>query len=364
MSSGPDRRAGYHGRLSSLCRTLEECMRVAIVIPCYKETRHILAVLAAFDETVDAIYVVDDACPDQTGELVRRECSDPRVKVIIQETNTGVGGAVLTGYRRALADGMEVIVKVDGDGQMDPRLIPALVKPILEGKADYCKGSRFHRIESLKQMPLPRILGNAVVSFMNKAASGYWNIMDPTNGFTAIHRNALLRVPLDKIAQDYFFESDMLFRLGTLRAVVRDMPMDALYGDETSHIRVSKVVFRFPWMYFKSFCKRLFYSYLFRDFNAASLQMLAGFALMTFGLIWGIVQWSAASSAGVPATTGTVMLAVLPIILGFQLMLSAIQFDMNNVPTDPIQHVPISQLSLQPEATDQPDPSQPSDPDD
>ncbi len=336
-------------------------MRVAIVIPCYKETRHIMAVLAAFDASVDTIYVIDDACPDQTGEMVRLECTDPRVQVIIQEQNTGVGGAVLTGYRQALADGMDVIVKVDGDGQMDPRLIPALVKPIVEGKADYCKGSRFHRLESLKQMPILRIFGNAVVSFMNKAASGYWNIMDPTNGFTAIHRNALLHVPLDKIALDYFFESDMLFRLGTLRGVVRDMPMDALYGDETSHIRASKVVLRFPWMYFKSFCKRLFYSYLFRDFNAASVQMLAGFLLMSFGLIWGIVQWSASSSAGVPATTGTVMLAVLPIILGFQLMLSAIQFDMNNVPTDPIQHVPISQLSLPPDTSNDADASGPSD---
>ena len=148
---------------------------------------------------------------------------------------------------------MSVVVKVDGDGQMDPRLIPSFVYPILRGEADYTKGNRFFDLESVRTMPRFRLLGNAILSFMTKLSSGYWNLFDPTNGFTAIHTDVARHLPFDKISRRYFFETDILFRLNTLRAVVVDVPMEAKYGDEVSNLKISKIVLEF----FASMCEIL-----------------------------------------------------------------------------------------------------------
>src|SRR5690606_32001950 len=151
--------------------------------------------------------------------------TDPRVRVIRHASNLGVGGAVITGYQAAIADGMDILVKLDGDGQMDASLIPDFIEPIINGEADYTKGNRFFDLEELRSMPRIRLIGNAVLSFMTKFSSGYWNLFDPTNGFTALHADVARYLPLSKISKRYFFESDMLFRLNTLRAVVHDIPM-------------------------------------------------------------------------------------------------------------------------------------------
>ena len=206
----------------------------------YRVAAHIIGVLGGIGPEVDVIYVVDDACPEQSGELVRSKVTDPRVRVIDRERNGGVGAAVKTGWRAALDDGCEVVVKIDGDGQMDPSLIPRFVRPIREGEADYTKGNRFFDPEGLGHMPRTRILGNAALSFVSKASSGYWHTFDPTNGYVAIGETALRLMPLDKIADGYFFESDVLFRLGTVRAVVKDIPMEARYGDERSSLSVGR----------------------------------------------------------------------------------------------------------------------------
>ena len=166
-------------------------MRLAVVVPSYRVTSHILEVLAGIGPAVERIYVIDDACPGNSGDLVRKKCKDKRVSVIHHETNQGVGGAVVTGYRAALADGMDVIVKVDGDGQMNPALIETIARPVINGEADYAKGNRFDSLENLFAMTRIRIFGNAVLSLWSKISSGYWSITDPTNGFTAIHRKAL-----------------------------------------------------------------------------------------------------------------------------------------------------------------------------
>ncbi|HUJ76958.1 MAG TPA: glycosyltransferase family 2 protein, partial [bacterium] len=152
--------------------------QVAIVIPCYRVRGQILDVLSRIGPECQAIYVVDDCCPEQSGRWVQQQCHDPRVQVLFHESNQGVGGAVITGYRRAIAAGDTVIVKVDGDGQMDPRLVPAFVAPILRGHADYTKGNRFFRIQDVKQMPFVRLIGNAGLSFLTKLSSGYWNLFD------------------------------------------------------------------------------------------------------------------------------------------------------------------------------------------
>lgn len=211
--------------------------KVAVVIPCYKVKKFILHIISSIGDFCDVIFVVDDCCPEKSGEYVINHCRDKRVHVLINTENLGVGGAVMRGYQEALRGGATVIVKLDGDGQMDPSLIPYFVRPILEGEADYTKGNRFYDLKSILVMPKIRILGNAVLSFMTKFSSGYWHIFDPTNGYTAIHANVASRLPFSKISNSFFFESDMLFRLNLLRARVVDIPIDSSYGKEKSNLR-------------------------------------------------------------------------------------------------------------------------------
>jgi glycosyltransferase involved in cell wall biosynthesis len=304
------------------------------VIPCYRVKRHILGVLAAMPRAVERIYVVDDACPDGSGDLVASQCSDPRVKVLRHAQNQGVGGATLSGYRAALEDGATVIVRLDGDGQMDPALIPRLVRPILEGEADYAKGNRFFELEGLRAMPPLRLFGNSILSFASKLSTGYWNVFDPTNGFTAIHAAVLRQLPLDKLSPGWFFESDLLFRLGTLRAVVGDVPIPARYGDEQSSLVVRRVVGEFAWKHFANTAKRIFYNYYLRNFNIASIEIALGIPMIAFGAWIGVTRWFDGSLRNTPATSGTVMLAALPVLVGIQLVLAFLSYDLQNVPRD------------------------------
>ena len=309
---------------------------IAVVIPCFKVSRQILDVISRIGSECARIYVVDDACPEDSGQLIRNECDDPRVQVLKHSTNQGVGGAVLTGYAAALADGADVVVKLDGDGQMNPELIPQLIAPILAGEADYTKGNRFYDIEGVRRMPGVRILGNAGLSFLSKLSTGYWNVFDPTNGFTAIHANVLRVLPVHKLSRRWFFESDMLFRLGLIRAVVQDMPMHALYANEQSSLRVHRVLFVFLWSHMRNTFKRLFYNYFLRDFSVASLELLLGPTVLLFGLWVGITHWIAGSRTGEFASSGTVMLAALPVLTGTQLVLAFLGYDVRNIPTQAV----------------------------
>lgn len=305
---------------------------VAVVIPCYKVTAHVLDLIAGIGPEVALIIAVDDACPDGSGRLIEERCSDPRVHVVFQEPNRGVGGAVMAGYRHAIEVGASVIVKLDGDGQMDPALLPRFVAPILAGAADYTKGNRFYDLRHISRMPAKRLFGNAVLSFMSKLSSGYWDTFDPTNGYTAISADVAAMLPLDSISERYFFESDMLFRLGTFRAVVRDVPMDALYGDEVSNLRIGKVLGEFLGKHLRNFSKRVFYNYFLRDVTIASLELVAGTALMMFGVSYGGWHWWVALASGQPAATGVIMLAAMPVLLGLQLLLAFMAYDIASVP--------------------------------
>jgi dolichol-phosphate mannosyltransferase len=309
---------------------------IAVVIPSYKVTRHILGVIAKMGPEVARIYVVDDKCPDNSGAYVREHCTDPRVVVIEHPENQGVGGAVMTGYAAAIADGMKVIVKVDGDGQMDPSLIPAFAAPILNGEADYTKGNRFYDLEQIGSMPPLRLFGNAVLSLMTKLSSGYWNLFDPTNGYTAIHAEVARRLPFTKISKRYFFETDILFRLNTLNAVVCDVPMDAVYADEESNLKISKIVTEFMAKHTRNFFKRLFYNYYLRNMSLASIELPLGFAMILFGAIYGTTSWMGARAAGIATPAGTVMLSALPVLMGAQLILAFLAYDIASVPRQPL----------------------------
>lgn len=311
--------------------------KIAVILPCYKSSAQVLDVLQRIPPHVSKIYCVDDACPEKTGEHIKKNSTDKRIKILNHKENQGVGGALITGYKQALADKMDVIVKIDSDGQMDPEILPGFVKPILSGQADYTKGNRFYTPEFLEGMPMVRLLGNAGLSFMNKFSSGYWQVMDPTNGYTAIHASVLRLLPLDKINKGYFFESDMLFRLGTLRAVVMDVPQKAIYGEEKSNLRVSNAFWTFALYHCRNFFKRIVYNYFVRDFNVASLEWILGPVLFFFSLIFGISSWVEAVQNETSASAGTVMLAALPFLAGLQLILSALHFDVQNQPKTPIQ---------------------------
>jgi glycosyltransferase involved in cell wall biosynthesis len=248
----------------------------------------------------------------------------------------GVGGATLTGYSHAIADGADIIVKIDGDGQMDPALIPILVEPIRKEQADYVKGNRFFNVQAILRMPKARIFGNLVLSFFSKVSTGYWQVFDPNNGFTAIHASALKQLPLEKISNRYFFESDMLFRLNLARAVVVDIPMDAVYGEEKSNLSIVRTLFEFPIKHSRNFIKRIAYSYYLRDFTLASLELPVGLLLLISGSVAAIYNWIHSAQLNQATPTGTLILIALMLLSSIQLLLSFTSYDMQSSPKKPI----------------------------
>ena len=310
---------------------------IAAVIPCYRVEREIQSVLCAVPRYIKHIIVVDDASPDSTAELVTASAKkDKRISLIRHASNLGVGGAMITGYRKALELGAQIIVKMDGDGQMDVDHLPELLRPLIHGQADYTKGNRFRDFKSLQKMPLIRRVGNMGLAFLSKAATGYWTLFDPTNGFNAIRSEVLSQLSLEGIDRSYYFETSMLAHLYLLGAVVKDVPMPARYQSEVSNLLVHRVLFEFPFKLFATFFRRLVLKNFIYDFSMASIYLLTGLPLLLFGLIFGTYKWIQYASAGIPAPTGTVMLPTLSVLLGIQLLLSAIEIDLRSVPTEPI----------------------------
>jgi dolichol-phosphate mannosyltransferase len=307
-------------------------LSIAVVIPCYKVKDIICSVISKIGPEVNKIYVVDDCCPENTGDYVNENCFDNRIVIIKSEINLGVGGAVKLGYLHALNDSMDIVVKIDGDGQMDPGNLIRLIMPIVNGDADYSKGNRFYDLERISSMPKFRLFGNAVLSFVNKFSSGYWNIFDPTNGYTAIHSDLLKCLPLAKINNRFFFETDMLFRLNTFNAVVIDIPMHALYGDEKSNLIISKIFNQFIYKHFANFFKRIFYNYYLRDMSLASFQLPVGIGLLLFGLIFGFSSWRASSALSQLTPAGTVMISGISVLIGIQFLLAFLAYDIQSVP--------------------------------
>ncbi|MBU0679599.1 MAG: glycosyltransferase family 2 protein [Verrucomicrobia bacterium] len=304
---------------------------ICVVVPMYKVEREIQDVIRGIPKWIRNIVVVDDESPDASLEKVK-ELGDPRVTAVRHEENQGVGGAMMTGYAKAMELGAEIMVKMDGDNQMSPDYLPALIRPIAEGRADYAKGNRFTDNRLRAQMPLVRRIGNIGLSFMTKMASGYWNMFDPTNGYTAISAEVYRLLNLERVHKRYFFESSLFLELNLVRAVVADVPMPARYADESSSMSIPRVLYQFPYRLTRGFLYRMWLEYFVLDFSVASLFIVFGLLLTLFGGIWGAVAWISSLRSGVVASTGTVMIAVLPLIMGFQLLLQALVFDVQNVP--------------------------------
>ena len=306
--------------------------QIWVVIPAYKLTQGVINLIESIPPIVSKVIVIDDACPDKSGNLIEKLCKDSRVSVYYNQENLGVGGAVKKGYEIAMENRVAIIVKLDGDGQMDPRNIPKLVAPLLNHEAEYTKGNRFYTLNSLKAMPKKRLIGNSILSVVSKISTGYWNIFDPNNGFTAISRDALENLDLSQISNSYFFESDMLFRLYCNRAVVQDVSMNSIYGDEKSSLSISKITFEFIFKHIRNSIKRFFYAYILRDASVASLELPLGFLLLIFGVGNSIITWLNSSTTGIPNNPGTVMLSGLAILTGTQFVLAFISYDVSNVP--------------------------------
>ena len=312
-------------------------MKVAAIIPCYRVTDSLGKLLPRIDDDVDYIYCVDDACPDSSYKIAEKYSHiDKRINVIKHKNNQGVGGAMVTGYKNALNSDADILVKIDGDGQMDPAHIGKIIKPVINGEADYAKGNRFYSIEGLSEMPNIRLIGNMILSFFSKFSTGYWHLFDPTNGFTAIHRSVLNHLPLEKLHKGYFFETDLLFRLNTIRAVVHDVPMTAFYGDEISSLKVHRVIISFLFLHIRTLIKRIIYNYFLRNFCVASINLVLGSVLFLFGSIFGLLNWIYYIEINIPTPAGTIMLAALPIIIGVQLLLNFIAYDSEHIPFSPI----------------------------
>ena len=306
-----------------------------VVIPCYRVKAHVLDVIAKTPAWIEGIVCVDDACPEHTGDFVEANGRDPRVVVVRLPKNLGVGGATLAGYAEAVRRGGRILIKVDGDDQMDLGYMGQLVAPILLGEADYAKGNRFTSVSHLRAMPAVRVFGNAALSFAAKLSTGYWNIFDPTNGYTAMEANVAKLVMQKRVSPRFFFETDLLYHLGTLRAVVRDVPMPARYADEVSNLRIGAIVGPFALKHLRNFAQRVLGQYFVRDFNAASLELVFGMFGVLFGLGYA-AHYVATRVPGHAASAGVVMAAALPIILGAQFLLQAINFDVLNAPSRPI----------------------------
>lgn len=309
--------------------------RVVVVIPALDAGRWIASVLSSIPPRVARIVVVDDGSRDDTAKVVAAT-DDPRIELLQHVENRGVGAAMLTGYARALELEAEVVVKIDADGQMDPAQLPRLIAPLLEGSADYAKGNRFLQAFPPPRMPAARFVGNLGLTFLTKFASGYWNVFDPTNGYTAIHAEALRRIDPSRVASDYLFEISLLIELRRHAAVVADVAIPARYGDEESALSLTRSLVTFPPRLARGALGRFARQYLLYDFSAASLLGLLGLPLVLGGTAWGGVQWYLHASAGRFASSGTVLLSVLPIILGVYFLVQALVLDVASVPKRPL----------------------------
>ena len=308
-------------------------MIISVIIPCYNVAKHIEKVITNMPQDVKYIIAVNDCSTDDTDCILTRLLQENnRLIYLKHDVNQGVGGAMLTGFQKALDLDSDITIKMDGDGQMDHANIHKLIKPIKAGLADFSKGNRFRDFKALKKMPVFRRLGNLGLSFLIKAASGYWNVFDPTNGFIAIHKDTLGAINFNKIHKRYFFESSLLIELYYSNAVVVEVPMKALYSDEKSNLSISKSLFEFPPKLFYAFIRRIILKYFLFDFNIASLYILFGLPVFLFGAVYGITNYIKYASQNTPAPTGTVVIPTLLIILGFQLLLSAANYDVANYP--------------------------------
>ena len=305
--------------------------KIIIIIPCYRVKTKILKVLSEIPSWIDRVICVDDFCPDKSGEFIVSNSTDKRVITIFNEKNLGVGGATLVGFNKAIEFSADIIVKVDGDNQMDLKYLPDFIDPILSNEADFTKGNRFTKFTDYASMPILRKIGNIFFSFFNRFASGYWNIFDTTNGYLCLNAELIQLLPINKISKNYFFESDLLNWLYIVRARVKDIPIKAVYDNEKSNINIFSVIFNFPILYIRNFFRRFLYEYCLRSPGIKFISFIFGCISLLFGMFYSLAVWKT-NTNDVPSSSGTVGIALISVLVGINLLASFFTNDLNNYP--------------------------------
>jgi dolichol-phosphate mannosyltransferase len=312
---------------------------VGVVIPCFRASESIRDVVLRIPLDVQRIVVVDDADPDrsydQISDLVSMDSNArPIITVIHRTTNGGVGQATVDGlsYLASFPD-IDVLIKLDADGQMSPEAVPLLVQQLIDSDADYAKGNRLWSSRSIREMPRLRIFLNAITSFASKFSSGYWQVLDPANGFFAIRASVFKSIESSQLDPRWFFESDILFQLSLIRALVVDVPMRALYSKERSNVKIIREIPRFASKHLNRFFKRLWFVYFLRSFSIASLFLIFGIVTITLGLVLGTYSWSHSVLTGRQTLAGTIGLVSILLISGALSSITFILIDMQNAPS-------------------------------
>jgi glycosyltransferase involved in cell wall biosynthesis len=313
--------------------------KIAVVIPCYRVRDKIVDVVDSVIGTVDFVIAVDDCCPEKSGDFLGKTRTDSKLKILFHETNQGVGGAMVTGFQAALELGADIVVKMDGDGQMEAKHLPRLIGPLLAHKADFTKGNRFYDLRALRAMPFVRRFGNFGLTLLSKAASGFWHLSDPTNGYFALRANAMRLLNFHLLAPRYFFEISLLIQLNVIRAIAFDVPIPAKYADENSSLSPMRALWSFPGKLAAGLMHRIWWRYFIYDINIVTVFLITGALLFFGGGAFGVWRWSHNWIYGHEQSAGTVALAMLPMILGFQMLLQAVVLDMMDKPDVPISDV-------------------------
>jgi glycosyltransferase involved in cell wall biosynthesis len=305
---------------------------IVAVVPCYNEANRIAGVIRTLPDFVDHAVIVDDGSRDQLAEAVRAVWSS-RLVMIRHDVNGGLARAMESGFRKALELGADIVVKLDGDGQMDPLELPRLLAPLVAGHADMTKGNRFLSRRHLSGMPTIRVIGNLGLSFLTKVASGYWNIFDPTNGYIAVRRQVLEEIDLARLGPRHFFETALLCHAYLVGAVVRDVSMPARYGSESSSLSPWWTLVRFPYLLMCAAARRIALQHFIRDFTPVALFLLSGVVMAGAGFAYGLMTWMHNAQLHQPTPPGTIAVIGLPVLAGFQLLLQALVMDVGSVPT-------------------------------
>jgi glycosyltransferase involved in cell wall biosynthesis len=301
---------------------------VAVVVPAFNEEALVASTVSTVPPFVDRIFVVDDGSNDGTAERARS--ADPRVELVSHQRNEGVGAAIVSGYRRAIAEEIDVSCVMAADGQMDPDDLETLARAIATDECDYAKANRLFTGQAWQLIPRSRYLGNAMLSFLTKIASGYWHVADSQSGYTAVSLETLRLLDLERIYRRYGFPNDILVHLNVWNRRVRDYPSRPIYGiGERSGIRLWRVVPAISWLLVKGFFWRLREKYIIRDFHPLVLFYSLGFLLFGTGILLGVIE-TALRIAGNPFPVATIVLVALLVISGLQLLLFAMWFDMES----------------------------------
>ncbi len=306
--------------------------RIGVVVPAYNEEKLIGRVIETMPDFVDCIYVVDDCSPDTTCDRVNEYLEQPamadRLVLIRLSVNQGVGKAIVTGYERAAADGMDVVAVMAGDAQMDPDELEQVVGPVVDSEADYVKGNRLFTGEAWQMIPKYRYIGNAFLSLFTKIASGYWQVADSQTGYTAISREALKIIPLEQLYPRYGYPNHLLVMLNVYGQRVRDVPVRPVYNiGEKSGIRLWKVIPRVSWLLSRLFLYRMLHKYVIRDFHPLVFFYALGVTLFPAGMLFGFYLLYRRIVGG-PIVATSALFAVFLAVMGLQFLLFAMWFDM------------------------------------